>query len=180
MEFGFPDQVYTDLINMPAFNPLFIIGAPENNVLPSFSFNDYRVLSNSRITTWGLYEKKIHEKYSALLKRDPSDSKAGVFVDRLVKHRNNLNKTILLLPGCWEDFNFRTAFDLAINFASQSTCGFEFVVACQARAGSTPENCHELNPHICGNILSSNISQRFFFSSPIGRREKEPFLEDEL
>ena len=148
------------------FNFHFGIGIPDNEIIPTLSFSDYTLLSNSP-PSWAGVEAKLGEKYVKLAK-DVKNVLASTFLHRLNTHKKNptASKNILICVGRWESLQLREAFALGAAILQASSFGVFISVA--GHPLTTIENAHELNPHLCGNSSFQEVETRYLFSTPIG------------
>ena len=94
------------------------------------------------------------------------------FLNKIEQHRNNGlsgSKSILLVPGVWENFGFQEALGLAQKILSESK--FLVFIAVSAHPLSFKENAHEINPHVFGNFSLSCMEARYFSDTLIGLGE---------
>ena len=170
---SFSPEVFHSLCQAPLFNTHIVVGVPENAFVPSLSFSDYNFLNKNSALSWPAIEKKVHAKYLSLSKSAPEDGEEKKFLNRIEQHRNNSlsgSKSVLLVPGIWENFGFQEALSLAETILSESK--FLVFIAVSAHPLSTLENAHEINPRVCGNFFFSCMESRYFCDTPLGLGEQ--------
>ena len=118
----------------------------------------------NRMFNWANAHKAIYNKYKS---NDCTNSKAALFKTSLEAHASNKgeNKSIVLFPGRWPDFDIHGAFKLAQSILSSSK--FSVYVIVQAHPLTVPETAHELNPYLSGFGCSGVVAEGFVFETPI-------------
>ena len=160
-----PPSFLKELSTAPLFNFLFAIGIPENSAIPTLGFADFLDLSKDPKTSLHTFEEAVLKKYTLLAKdeRAPLAPNATTFLRRLAANKGNKNasnKGVLIFTGRWPGLDLKSSFSLASRFVETKT--FSVFLSASAHPLSTPENCAELNPHVCGNSTAAFIENRFF------------------
>ena len=123
---------------------------------------------------WASILKCVRRKYERLA---PTCTVAAGFSKLLEQFSGgDFGRTLLIFPNRWPQFDLRAAFSLAQIILSQSALNV-FVVA-HAHPLSTPENAHELNPHLTGYSSLAEVEERIFVGCPVGLGERDGW-EDE-
>lgn len=92
-----------DLASNPIFNFLVAIGIEENSFLPSVSLSEFTSLKAVGPVTWKAICVLLTEKYKKLAALDTEkNSVNNQFVNRLSKHFENEEKSILIYSGHWQ------------------------------------------------------------------------------
>ena len=133
--------------------------------LPTLNFSDFLNLSKNPKTSLNNYEESILKKYTTIAgdAQNPLAPLASTFLRRLAANKGNKNannKSVLIFSGRWGGLDLKSSFSLATRFLEANT--FSVFLTASAHPLSTPENCAELNPHVCGNSTASYIESRFF------------------
>ena len=160
-----PPSFLKELSTASLFNFLFAIGIPENSAIPTLGFADFLDLSKDPKTSLHTFEEAVLKKYTLLAKdeRAPLAPNATTFLRRLAANKGNKNasnKGVLIFTGRWPGLDLKSSFSLASRFVETKT--FSVFLSASAHPLSTPENCAELNPHVCGNSTAAFIENRFF------------------
>ena len=115
---------------------------------------------------WRSINTYICDKYKK--RSDAGDVIAAGFVKSLQDNRANLSgrKSVLVVPGFWKTFmNVHEAMKLARSILATSK--FKVFVMTTGHRASTPLNAREINPHIMGDTLGSQVYARYFCSTPV-------------
>ena len=164
-----PPTFIKDLSESTVFNILFGIGIPDNDFLPSLDFKDFCTFKSEGPPIFKKLLSSITEKYKRLASLDKEkDSVNNQFYNRLIKHRDNENKGVLIFAGCWRNFS---SLSLAKSLAPSTK--LSFLVLDFAHPLSNVRNVRELNPMTSGSIGDSSFSASYFFSSEVCLGEKD-------
>ena len=162
-----PDEFLHDVANHPVFGGQIAIGLPENVFFPTLSYSDFFNIDRRHGLNWASILKCVRRKYERLA---PTCTVAAGFSKLLEQFSGgDLGRTLLIFPNRWPQFDLRAAFSLAQIILSQSALNV-FVVA-HAHPLSTPENAHELNPHLTGYSSLAEVEERIFVGCPVGLGE---------
>ena len=162
-----PEEFLHDVANHPVFGGQIAIGLPENVFLPTLSYSDFFNIDRRHGLNWVSILKCVRRKYELLA---PTCSVAAGFFKLLEKFSGgDFGRSLLIFPNRGLQFDLRAAFSFAQTILSQSALNV-FVVA-HAHPLSTPENAHELNPHLTGYSSLAEVEERIFVGCPVGLGE---------
>ena len=133
--------------------------------LLSPSYSDFHALSSGNSVTWPSVHLYVLEKYERLSKE--GDEVAVKFFKSLNEHRANLTGkfSILVAPGFWEKMDMKDATKLAQSIFQYSN--FKVFVIVAGHKFSNAANARELNPHITGRGLDTEVLSRHFCTTPV-------------
>jgi hypothetical protein len=118
----FPNLFLKDMAEHALFNFHIGIGLSENGVFPTLSYSDFSEMSAHNNLNWVSIAAYVFKKYSSLAAQPDANPLFQHFLNSLSKHQGNPSgeKSVLLVPGRWDNFGLREAQALAQVILPQS------------------------------------------------------------
>lgn len=166
-----PDLFIKDLSTNPAFNLLAGIGIPDNDYIPTISFQEFIDFKDCGPIAW----KRLHDimlnKYKKLSNIDGMKKQIhSQFYNRLLKHYQNESKGLLVYSGQWKNFSPLSLIQsLLINNSKVSIFNLTF-----AHPLTNLSNASEMNPMLTGYMNGALSLENFLFQLPISLGEEGP------